>query len=526
MAFNGYVQVPPDSTGKKIGHTVTIEVGYDTGTIPFEIGDIVTGASSGVYGYIVKIDGTTSSGTITITLLTDSLTTFILAENLQVLSVTYAKTTTTGAPLYTPTVSVVDHRNPFVGQRINTRGAALTAFVEGEPSLDAFNNLRVSSGEMIAEYEHTQRDYGDLFSMESGSGATATHQQATATFLLSCNSTATAYIKRTTNRYHYYMPGTGTTTILTLGLSDTGRANNIRRWGYYDDDNGLFFELSGSTFRTVVRKGGVDIATNSNNFNNDKLDGTGISEFHLDVSKENFYWIDMAWLGVGAVRYGIVDSYGERVICHTNRYSNTSIGPYMNTPHLPIRWENTNYGVTSGTSDIRVVCAAVYSDAHVLEGYTTWRNCDVESSASVGITTQTPLFSVRNSQANLLGSGINRVSIYPETLALFVNNGYVKMDLIVDAGITGSNWTSSSLSTIAYDSAGTSTNITPDSFKFISYNFGPGCHNFDLKPYFEFNDEALVLRADGRYRTYSFCLTNLSGSQVSASATLNYRELS
>ncbi len=527
MALNGYVQIPPDGTGKKIDHSVLLEVNYDNGTVDFSVGDIVTGATSGINGHIAKILGTTTSGELYIHLDHESPIAAIVGENLQVLSSTRAKAASVGSTLYTPTITISDHLNPFYGQRINVRGASSVTFTEGDPTLDAFGNLRIAEARALAVYEHSQRSYDDLFSSITGSGGSFTHQPETATYLLSCNSTATAAVVRTTNRYHYYLPGTGLMTILTLGLSDTGRANNIRRWGYFDDDNGLFFELSSSTLNTVVRRDGIDTRTPQSAWSNDKLDGTGLSDITLDVSKENLYWIDMAWLGVGEVRYGVLKPNGERIVANIHQYANANVGPYMYTPHLPIRWQNFNTGITTGTSDIRAICAAVYSDSRAEDDYTFWRNSDVETTGSgITVTTRTPLFSIRNNITNMMGSGLNRVSIYPETLALFVDGGTVKLEQITDGTLTGDTWVSSSVSTINYDNKASLVAEGNSGFKFITLYFGPGSHNLDLTPYYELNDEALCLKSDGSYRTYTYCLTKLSGSTVSAHPTLNYRELS
>lgn len=528
MALTGYVQIPPDGTGKRILHGVTVEIEYSNGTIAFNVGDIVTGATSGITGTVVKVVGSVISGDIYVHLDGESVTAAVIGENLQVSSVTNAKAANIGTVTYKPSISISDHENPFYGQRINYKGAASTTFTEGEPTLDAFGNLRVAQCRAIGVYEHTQRSYDDLFSTITGSGGSATHQPTVATYLLSCNSTATAAVTRTSNRYHYYLPGTGLLTIVTLGLSDSGRQNNIRQWGYFDNNNGLFFELSSSTLSVVVRRDGVDTKTHQNNWNGDKLDGTGLSGFNLNLTTSNFYWIDMAWLGVGEVRFGILNSDGERIVAHTNLYSNTTIGPYMNTPHLPVSWKNYNTGITSGTSDIQVICAAVYSDSNAEDDYTFWRSSDVETTSSgITVTNRTPLFSIRNNLTNFMGSGYNRVSIYPETLAIHVEGGSVKLEHITDPdSITGANWQSSSVSTANYDNQGSAVVMGTGGSKLFTLYLGPGDHNVNISQYYELNDEALVLRANGAYRTYSYALTKISGSTVTAQATLNYRELS
>jgi hypothetical protein len=530
MAFNGYVQVPPDGTGKKISHNVVVVLDYDTGTIPFALDDIIIGQTSGITGKVISVTGSTASGQVHIQLTNTSPLAATTTENLQVSSVTYAKAASTGTTntTYVPLIRVVDHDNLYHGQRINEKGASSVTFFEGEPTLDAFGNLRTSQCRALAVYEHTQRNYSDLFSIETRSNGTASHNPSQANYLLSVNSTSGSFASRTSNRYHYYLPGTGQLIIMTLGLSDSGRSGNVRRWGYYDDSDGLFFEQSGSSFNAVIRRGGVDTKTSQSHWNTDKLDGNGLSGINLNRAYENFYWIDMAWLGVGEVRFGILKPDGSRIIAHINEHANENLGAYTYNPHLPIKWENYNTTGTSGTSDIRIVCAAVYSDSIASEDYTFWRNSDVETTSSGRIvTTRTPIFSIRNQATNILGSGINHVSIYPETLALYVSGGPVKLEMIHDPQtITSGSWITSSASTIEYDIQGTSINMGSTGFKFITLYFGEGTHNVDLRQYYELNDEALVLRANGNYRVYSYCMTKLTGSTVTVHGTLNYRELS
>jgi len=52
-----------------------------------------------------------------------------------------------------------------------------------------------------------------------------------------------------------------------IRLPQAGQAGCIRRWGYYDNNNGYFFEDNAGTFRVVSRKNAVDTAVASGAFN-------------------------------------------------------------------------------------------------------------------------------------------------------------------------------------------------------------------------------------------------------------------
>jgi len=54
---------------------------------------------------------------------------------------------------------------------------------------------------------------------------------------------------------------------LIIITPDAGTTGNIREWGVYNDDDGYFFRLSGTTLSVVVRKGGSDTVVAASDFN-------------------------------------------------------------------------------------------------------------------------------------------------------------------------------------------------------------------------------------------------------------------
>jgi hypothetical protein len=109
-----------------------------------------------------------------------------------------------------------------------------------------------------------------------------------------------------------------TKVMQTIQIGDTGKANVVRRWGYFDEENGLFWELDGTTLYAVQRSSTtgsvVDTRVAQANWNRDSLDGT--IRYDLDVTKTNLYWMDFQWLGVGIVRFGVYENDGTKTTCH------------------------------------------------------------------------------------------------------------------------------------------------------------------------------------------------------------------
>jgi len=75
------------------------------------------------------------------------------------------------------------------------------------------------------------------------------------------NSSSSLYSKSRAR----FIPGTVNAFLAAVRLQHTSVANNIRRWGAYDSDNGLFFQIDGGGFQIGIRSAGIDtIITNFN----------------------------------------------------------------------------------------------------------------------------------------------------------------------------------------------------------------------------------------------------------------------
>ncbi len=175
------------------------------------------------------------------------------------------------------------------------------------------------------------------------------------------NGTATTngYYKSQSRRYAIYQPGktvmTQATGILNNGNNTSGCTTRI---GYYDDNDGLYFEYTNG-ISVNVRKNGTTTQILKANWNGDKLDGTGPSGLNLDFTKEQFFMIGFSWLGVGIIRFGFL-IMGKFVICHTVTNYNILTSPFMNNPNLPIRYELTT-ATTSDYGSLLQGCATVIS---------------------------------------------------------------------------------------------------------------------------------------------------------------------
>lgn len=88
-------------------------------------------------------------------------------------------------------------------------------------------------------------------------------------------------------------------------------------------------------------------------FNIDRLDGTGVSGFTLDVLRMQMWYIDYSWYGAGAIRFGVKDQRGEVRYAHRIVNAGRNTEAYMRSGNLPGRYEvNTNWPFTTLTATV------------------------------------------------------------------------------------------------------------------------------------------------------------------------------
>ena len=112
-----------------------------------------------------------------------------------------------------------------------------------------------------------------------------------------------------------------------VALATDPVANNLRRFGAYDANDGFFFEISGTTFSLGTRK-----ATSDTLIANGTLNGDYGPTWN-PLADETYYKLEIEYGAFGVVWY--VDS---RVL------HSLGIGHWSNTLTLPITMENNNTG--------------------------------------------------------------------------------------------------------------------------------------------------------------------------------------
>jgi hypothetical protein len=227
---------------------------------------------------------------------------------------------------------------------------------------DAFGRTRVSSPLTLFDSSHRYKDNNLWDSLLVGTGSTVGFVTTQGLINIGIGTTAGCSAIRETTKVFSYQPGKSLLVLNTF-VPATPKANLRQRIGYFGADNGMYFEIDGTTAYFVERSlsTGTETRVAQTDWNIDKLDGTGISGITLDITKAQILWMDIEWLGLGTVRIGFVIN-GQFIHCHSFHHANIIQSTYITTASLPLRYEISNTGITTSSSTLKQVCSSVVSE--------------------------------------------------------------------------------------------------------------------------------------------------------------------
>lgn len=286
-----------------------------------------------------------------------------------------------------------------------TSAGTVTVVRGDSPENDSFGRLRVSEPTTLFD---TQLQYSDqpLFwsTLTSGTSiAQTSHLPDESSLRLEIGDGVTDAVVRETKQYARYQPGKSQQVVMTGVLGS--QTSNLKRMGYFDDENGVFWEQSGITGSAMVLRSNVTGTVVENrvaqaDWSVDSMIGVGPSGVSLDATKAQLLYLDFEWLSVGRVRtLFIMDGVNRPV--HDFLNANNRDFPYMTTANLPMRYEIRNEGESSRDS-MKQLC----NEISVEGGFDDDLGVFHSSAETTGtaVTTRQPILTVRPKAT--FGSGI------------------------------------------------------------------------------------------------------------------------
>ena len=326
----------------------------------------------------------------------------------------------------------------------------------GGTNVDAFGRLRVSQPYTLFDSQNRYAADNQFDVATTGTGTT-TFLSNEAAVKMEVTAGGVGSVTRQSYRSFPYQPGKGLLVLMTFVMDSSQSLNLTQRAGYYNDNNGVFFQRVDGTYSFVLRSSSTptpgtpsDVRTvNQSSWNGDKLDGTGASGLTLDPSKAQILWMDFEWLGVGSVRCGFIIN-GEYIVCHTFENANDITSVYMTTAILPVRYEIST-ATSAVAASMKAICCSVVSEGGFEQTSIDHVARRTTILTTIG-TTFLPVVSIRLASGRT-GAVVlpNRVQVLPTT-----SQNY-EVALVKNPTLTAATWAATvpSDSNVDYDVAAT-----------------------------------------------------------------------
>jgi hypothetical protein len=394
----------------------------------------------------------------------------------------------------------------------------------GGTNTDAFGRLRVSQPYTLFDSQNRYAADNQFDVATTGTGTT-TFLPNEAAVKMEVTGAGVGSVTRQSYRSFPYQPGKGLLVLATFVMDSSMSLNLTQRVGYYNDQNGVFFQRVDGTYSFVLRSyvtGSVsNVRTvNQSDWNGDKLNGTGESGLTLDPSKAQILWMDFEWLGVGSVRCGFIIN-GQYIVCHTFNNANEITNVYMTTAILPVRYEIVTTTAAVAAS-MKSICCSVISEGGFEQTSIDHVARRTTILGTIG-TTFLPLVSIRLASGRT-GAVVlpNRVQVLPTT-----SQNY-EVALVKNPTLTGATWAATvpSDSNVEYDVAATAiTGGTIVQTDYVTSSGSGGVQNTSLPNDYNF-DLQLGATIAGVSDIYTVAIRTVSGATTGdAVGSLSFYDL-
>jgi hypothetical protein len=456
---SGTVTIQDGGNTITVDGTVTANVTFPTtqsvsGTVALDANTLSALENIGVTGTVTVQDGggsITVDGSVSATV---SGTVELGASTLSALENTTV--TISGTPTVNigtiPEVEIKnDSGNPIpISGNVNATLTGTAAVTLGAAATDAFGRLRVSNPYTL--FDGGLRYFDNTYKWDQVDTGSAVSSLLPNESSILMNATGAGSAIRQTKQVFSYQPGKSLLVLLTF-VMNTPTAGVTQRAGYFGAENGVYFEVAGTTKNLVIRKstsGSVDDTTekfSQSLWNGDKLDGTGASGITLDVTKAQIFWTDIEWLGVGTVRCGFVVN-GQFIVCHSFHHANILNKVYMTSATLPLRYELIS---TGPAASMRAICSTVMSEGGYSNRSFTRAIGTALTGKNLSDTAYRPLVCLRMKSTALDSIVVpTAFDVYGLQQAAFAYR------IILNPTLTGDSWTSADTdSTVEYDLSAT-----------------------------------------------------------------------
>lgn len=228
---------------------------------------------------------------------------------------------------------------------------------------------------------------------------------------LSTGTNADDKVTLTSNQCGEYGSGKEAEAKIALALSGRASGDAVIRWGYFNDDNGLFFQDSADGIEYYIRDGGTDKRLRDETTIDPSsllVDGSADAKIEdFDLDDLHIWGFLFAWYAAGGEVAGLLEQPREVSLRQRSPHEQVlfdyfpqyddelSEATYMQVPNLPLRIEliNDPAATTSPSSGLEVL---VGGRQFSLVGSQKVSRTPFHETASVNVgTSRTPIFAIR-----------------------------------------------------------------------------------------------------------------------------------
>lgn len=236
----------------------------------------------------------------------------------------------------------------------------------------------------------------------TNTGSDIQHHFAHGSVHLTAGVGANDFAFRQSFRRASYVPGKSAYPTLTFGFP-AQKANVIQRVGSFDEDNGIYGEITEDDFAFVLRSDITGSVVNTripqSEWNIDRFDGgdsggPNPSGVTLDLTKVQYFLCPYLWQGVGPAFLGFMAN-NKTHYCHELITANVANEIYMRNPSLPVRYEIRNVGVPASPTILEEICSTISSEGgYTLPGLELASSSEITSRSVTNAALQ-PIFAIR-----------------------------------------------------------------------------------------------------------------------------------
>lgn len=232
----------------------------------------------------------------------------------------------------------------------NLTVAGTVTSLSSQVPTDPFGDLRMCQKWSVIDLKSTYGITTLRDSVTTSGSGTVTNPVGNAEYQLATTSGGADSAQLASVQRGRYIAGFGAECGIAVRLGSGLTGNQTLRFGYFDANNGFFWQLSaGGALSVGIRRAGSDyLVVPSASFNVDPVDGTGPSGIAYSATTGNIFQIDFCWYGYGSVAWRLVlnDSSGNQVVQVVHRWAPSGQTSIM-MPNLPVTALLANNGTPS-----------------------------------------------------------------------------------------------------------------------------------------------------------------------------------